>query len=117
MSEHKHLQGPVRCVEISPEVCLRPTSHGGAEHIRNADGTIAGGSTAHLAGFLLAHEGGHLGDGYRCEGVVNVDPHLAPKPLWEMTGSLEGGDLTLSPSVLCSDGFHGFVRNGKWVPA
>lgn len=25
--------------------------------------------------------------------------------------------LTISPSLLCSCGDHGFIRDGKWVPA
>lgn len=94
------------CTEIPEGVCLRPVVHGDDEH---------------LAGFHIGHEraGGYDPEIHafeRCEGYVNVDPD-DPSPRWEMTGSLEGGDLTLSPSILCSDGFHGFIQNGKWVPA
>jgi len=35
-------------------------------------------------------------------------------PLWTLE-SME--PLTLSPSILCGCGHHGFVRNGKWVGA
>jgi hypothetical protein len=93
--------------------------HGGYAGIRDKDGGVAGGPTEHLAGFFVAHDTTDL-DGYRCEGAVNVDPHLAKEPggNWTAFGTLEGGDLTLSPSVLCRrDGFHGFVRDGKWVSA
>jgi hypothetical protein len=108
---------PVACTEIDPAVCLRPTSHGGAPHVTNPDGSIAGGTTEHLAGFIVGHDAADLP--HRCEGALSVDPHFAEtSPVWTMTGSLEGGDLTLSPSVLCKrDQFHGFVRDGKWVPA
>ena len=35
-------------------------------------------------------------------------------PLW----TLENKDpLTLSPSILCGCGHHGFIREGKWVQA
>lgn len=116
---HRHVgERKVACVAIDEHVCLRPTVHGGASHITNADGSIAGGETEHLAGFLVAHD--REGQPYRCEGAVNVDPHFeGERPVWGMTGSLEGGDLTLSPSIHETDGqhdFHGFVRNGKWVP-
>jgi hypothetical protein len=49
-----------------------------------------------------------------------------PGPVWAMSGALEDGDLTLSPSILCRYGgvatseicgFHGFVRDGQWIPA
>jgi len=144
------------CVEISANVCLTPTVHGGDPNVVGPDGAIAGGPDQHVAGFLICHdrvrderepakrtmpdgtpcwcvsdEAPHEGwihapvceslrawMDLRCVGSVNVDPHFAgERPIWTMSGSLEGGDLTLSPSVLCSDGFHGFVRDGKWVSA
>jgi hypothetical protein len=109
------------CTEIGPTVCLRPTHHGGSEHITNADGSMAGGPVEHLAGFILAYD--WPGEDERLEGGVNVDPHFADHATWAMTGSLEGGDLTLSPSIQCylMDGktpsIHGYVRNGKWESA
>lgn len=55
-----------------------------------------------------------------CEGMIHFDiPEaiLMRQPshhLWKV----ESWDLlTLSPSVLCRCGDHGFIRDGKWVPA
>ncbi len=109
-----------KCTEISPEVCLRPTVHGGDPDVTNADGSIAGGPTEHLAGFIVAYD--WPGFDHRLEGAVNVDPHFPENARWQMTGSLEGGDLTLSPSIQAYDDrhqptFHGFIRDGHWVPA
>lgn len=80
----------------------------------------------HHAGWLVGHE--RPGWEVRCEGAVSVDPCPASdsRHRWIETGTLEGGDLTLVPSILCQMpgrdgagpcGFHGFVRNGGWVPA
>jgi Family of unknown function (DUF6527) len=86
-----------RCVAIDERVCLAPTTYRGA-----------------LGGFLIGHDAPDLP--VRCDGalmVVLVDGH----PTWAISGSLEAGDLTLSPSVLCKrDGFHGFIQNGRWMP-
>lgn len=40
-------------------------------------------------------------------------------PPWRDGWRLEQRELlTISPSVLCTAcGFHGFIRNGRWVPA
>lgn len=81
--------------------------------------------------FFVAHE---RASGYderihaseRCEGRVPTHPAGQAHPdhaSWERTGSLEGGDLTLKPSIQCLDpdgicgGSHGFVTNTQWVPA
>lgn len=120
---HQHANDEWKCVEIGPDVCLAPYSHGGDPDITGPDGTIAGGPIQHLAGFFVSFD--VPGDeGYRVPGAVNVDPHFdGQQPLWQMTGSLEGGDLTLTPSIrMSSPGApdrerHGFVTNGKWVPA
>lgn len=85
------------------------------------------GDDEHLAGFFFCHDvagddGGMTMKGQRCIGGVNVDPHFdGERPRWEISGSLEGGDLTLSPSIRCMNhdpqpNAHGFVRDGKWVP-
>lgn len=37
------------------------------------------------------------------------------RPVWEFNGDFE--NPTLSPSFLCHCGFHGFIKEGKWVPA
>lgn len=119
---HKHDRHVDKgCTEIGPTVCLRPTVHGGSADITNADGSIAGGETEHLAGFIVAYD--WPGEEFRLEGGVMVDLHFGDRAIWQMTGSLEGGDLTLSPSIQAylDDGqtpsIHGWVRDGKWVPA
>jgi hypothetical protein len=54
------------------------------------------------------------------EGIVTVDTSpstikVFPRhPMWQVH-SWE--PLTLTPSVLCSCGWHGFITNGKWVRA
>lgn len=59
-------------------------------------------------------------DGELCEGYVSFCRPLRPsevevrRPVW----SVESLDpLTISPSVLCGCGAHGFIRQGRWVPA
>ena len=54
-----------------------------------------------------------------CEGVItfasDVQRRLEPGvPHWTVD-SWE--PLTLSPSLLCHCGDHGYIRNGQWVPA
>lgn len=54
-----------------------------------------------------------------CEGAVHPDTPevrqiMNPKALWQV-GSWD--PLTLSPSVLCHCGDHGWIRDGKWVKA
>lgn len=81
---------------------------------------------AHLAD-LIREQGGRYGaivshkktDGSECEGGITFDTDLArangtKAPLWKVE-SWE--PLTLSPSLLCNCGDHGFIRNGKWVRA
>lgn len=109
------------CTDIGSGVCLRPTVHGGDPDVTGPDGLIAGGPDEHLAGFIVAYD--WPGEDTRLEGAVTVDPHIEERARWSMTGSLEGGDLTLSPSIQAyhrdghSPTIHGFVQNGKWVPA
>jgi hypothetical protein len=89
----------VHCTAVGPTVCLTPFG-------------VYGEPAGTLGGFHFAHE--RAEGGPRCEGGVRVRGDSA----WGMTGTLEGGDLTLTPSILCrNDGFHGFVTNGQWVPA
>lgn len=119
---HSHFsgwEGP--CVEIGPTACMWPSVHGGDPSITNADGSIAGGPDEHLAGFTIAFDVPWQSEG-RVEGYVSVDAeHFPGRPNWTMSGSLEGGDLTLTPSVLMTippqPSIHGFVTDGKWVPA
>lgn len=46
-----------------------------------------------------------------CEGAITFEPGYGP-PVWQVH-SWE--PLTLSPSLLCHCGDHGFVRDGRWV--
>jgi hypothetical protein len=60
----------------------------------------------------------HTRDGVPCEGVITFDSPIAREvfsgPFW----TVESWDpLTLSPSLLCACGDHGFIREGKWVAA
>ena len=55
----------------------------------------------------------------RCDGAVTfageVQQRIAPQ---STTWTVESWEpLTLSPSLLCHCGDHGFIRNGQWVPA
>ncbi len=58
-------------------------------------------------------------DGSICEGRIWFDCEVTRRcfskhPLWQVQ-SFE--PLTCSPSFLCHCGDHGFIREGKWVPA
>lgn len=103
------------CVDLGSGVCIREWRYAGDR----------------VGSFFIAHERNRPFDaardvGDRCEGRIPVRPKGEPQPdsegSWEMTGSLAAGDLTLTPSILCGNanacgGSHGFVQNGKWVPA
>jgi hypothetical protein len=57
-------------------------------------------------------------DGKPCTGWIPFDvpahERLSPERKWQV----ESWDpLTLSPSLACGCGDHGFVREGRWVPA
>lgn len=108
MSAHGHPWGdePL-CVDIGPDVCLTP--------IRSAEGAT------HEEGYWFCHD--VPGSDHRCTGRV-LTRAAEGRPVWTQTGTLEGGDLTLSPSVLCrypagenSHEYHGWVRDGQWVSA
>jgi hypothetical protein len=125
VAEHRHYAPRRGCTEIAPNVCVRPFFRPLAPKgmVLNTPESDAYGDE--LAGFLVAHD--RAGFDTRCEGGVTVKRGDGePGPVWAMTGTLEGGDLTLSPSILCvygglatqeKCGFHGWVRNGQWVPA
>jgi hypothetical protein len=36
---------------------------------------------------------------------------------WKLESPEADEHITVSPSILCSCGDHGFIRDGKWVPA
>lgn len=106
---HPWDEGAVACVAVSPEVCLTPIVSANPEQ-------------PHDEGYWFCHE--VPGAERRCTGRVLTMNQREGGAVWTQTGSLEGGDLTLSPSVLCrypagerSHEFHGWVRDGKWVPA
>lgn len=44
---------------------------------------------------------------------------LGNRPVWEIvSGTLDGGDLTVTPSIHCAAcNDHGFIRQGRWVRA
>lgn len=61
-------------------------------------------------------------DGSRCAGGITLDTPrggaLAECSPGRATWKVESWEpLTLSPSLLCSCGDHGFIREGKWVRA
>lgn len=112
MPNHQHYRDGSElkgCTDIAPDVCVREW--------RNDAGV--------LVRFVIGHErpkGFVLPTGVtttaRCECSIPVTgPHA-----WQVSGTLAGGDLTLSPSILeppddFCPGEHGWIRNGKWVPA
>lgn len=56
-------------------------------------------------------------DGSKCAGCVTLD-HPTHVTLAGLKWKIESMDpLTLSPSLLCACGDHGFIREGRWVPA
>lgn len=75
-----------------------------------------------IAGQLPARVGAFVGhskpDGSPCEGMIYFDTPIAREhfigPYWQVE-SWE--PLTLSPSLLCHCGDHGFIKAGKWVTA
>lgn len=58
--------------------------------------------------------------GKRCEGSITfATPEACAKaPEMQMWVLEQVEPLTLSPSLLCTQcGHHGFIRDGRWVPA
>jgi hypothetical protein len=69
------------------------------------------------AGLIESHP--RPDNGARCSGAAHFDvpetEALAPRPRWRVVSA---EPLTLEPSLLCSAcGHHGWVREGRWVPA
>ena len=57
-------------------------------------------------------------NGEACEGMVTFDGEVqrqlsADRPRWTV---VSWEPLTLTPSVLCQCGDHGYITNGEWVP-
>jgi hypothetical protein len=51
----------------------------------------------------------------RCGGTLWFNVPEAPEgPKWDV---IKRSPLTLTPSIACSCGMHGFVTDGKWVDA
>jgi len=55
-------------------------------------------------------------NGEDCTGVITFDSNIAREifdgPFWQVDSWYP---LTLSPSLLCHCGDHGYIKNGKWV--
>lgn len=101
-----HFVAKEACVDLAPTVCFRPAWHWHDEGDRNE----------RIVGYVVAHDVD--GAKVRCESACMIEGGFGPA-VWQQTGGLAGGDLTLSPSIQCKThpAFHGFVQNGKWVPA
>ena len=72
-------------------------------------------------GALVGHAPGpnYKGNTGECMGGISfageIQAAIMPAhPAWSVE---QWEPLTLSPSLLCSCGDHGFIRNGKWVRA
>ena len=98
---------PDDCREIGEGVCIRPLWHW-----RSDLGETE--ADARIMGYAIAHE--VPGQEARCEGVLALKEGFGP-PVWTQEGTLEGGDLTLRPSIQCKTHaeFHAFVTNGRWT--
>ena len=66
------------------------------------------------AGAIVTHTTDKTESGL-CEGFITLNPDAnIGRPHW----TVESWEpLTLSPSLLCHCGDHGFIRGGKWVRA
>lgn len=98
---HKHMwDRDLNCTDIGGGICLTPFQS------KNSAG--------YWVGFPRE-------DGVKVMGTVHTRSPDLTRETWKQTGSLEGGDLTLTPSLLLDYGhgtqWHGWVREGKWVPA
>jgi len=56
---------------------------------------------------------------HTCNGVASSPGWVPVKPMWPDGWDLvQLEPLTLSPSLLCrACGHHGFIREGRWLPA
>lgn len=70
------------------------------------------------AGLFIVHPAAgnsHIPKGEPCAGSVNFDlPVNEGQTVWQVHSM---DPLHIEPSVLCSCGDHGFIREGRWVPA
>jgi len=66
-------------------------------------------------GAIIAHKNSQ---GEYCEGAIRFDTETNKALGQEKVWKVESWEpLTLSPSLLCHCGDHGFIREGKWVSA
>jgi hypothetical protein len=78
--------------------------HGVSFEVRSIDGKVYG------VGYQHPHQ---KGEPFVCSGYAPLKPGTSDG--WDLV-QLE--PLTISPSLLChACGHHGFIREGKWVPA
>lgn len=69
------------------------------------------GTSEEKAVLVVAHRNNA---GEVCAGSVFIKPFVSggvQRPVWDVV-MME--PLTLSPSIKCDCGFHGFIENGKW---
>lgn len=105
----QHAVHPPRpCVEIGVGVCISPSYHW-----RPDQGETE--ADRRIVGYVIAHDTPEWEE--RCESALLTELGFGPTAIWTQTGSLEGGDLSLSPSVQCRthSAFHAFVQNGRWT--
>lgn len=101
----------LRFADWDPDLDLNPQYRD--EAVRGQFPARVSGIVRHkLPGVNPGTQGGY------CEGAITFDTPIARAnfsgPYW----TVESWDpLTLSPSLLCHCGDHGFIRAGRWVPA
>ena len=83
----------------------------------DADGIVREGKTESYVGAIVYHHKADAPRGY-CSGAISFDVPWQQahqqQPRWQV---VSWDPLTLSPSLLCHCGDHGFIRDGKWVRA
>ncbi len=75
-------------------------------------------ATDQPCGGILYHRRAVVENGftYCAAGFYWQQPSTYKRPV--INWQLESLDpLTLSPSLLCGCGYHGFIKQGKWIPA
>lgn len=93
-------------IRLGDGVSLTPTQHA------LSCPTQAQGADESVSGYILQHPK-HDGTPDFCEGHVPTCVHCAyGRDVWNVVSVKP---ITLTPSCLCHCGFHGFVRDGKWV--
>lgn len=98
---HDHV---IRFGEWDPDLELNPQCRDLADQL-----------PARVSG-IVSHK---LPGGGDCEGLITFDTPVARRcfpdgPFWTVESR---EPLTLSPSLLCHCGDHGYIRDGRWVPA